>query len=141
MNRNRPHGISRARGLWQTVSMAKRALRVVKHLGRIPALAACTVCGATFETPLGALVSVKDAEANLQQQFYGHKCDRKDARQTSGRTKGKSTAFSGQVMPKANSKSESRTLKGWRKIADSDGRNQGCRSPMRAGSSMPLPKI
>jgi hypothetical protein len=23
------------------------------------------------------LVSVKDAEANLQQQFYGHKCDRK----------------------------------------------------------------
>jgi hypothetical protein len=65
--------------------MAKRALRVVKHLGRIPALAVCTVCGKTFEAPLGALVSVKDAEANLQQQFYGHKCDRKDARQTSGR--------------------------------------------------------
>jgi hypothetical protein len=39
--------------------MAKRALRVVKHLGRIPAVAACTVCGKTFEAPLGALVSVK----------------------------------------------------------------------------------
>ena len=65
--------------------MAKRALRVDKHLGRIPALAVCTVCGKTFEAPLGALVSVKDAEANLQQQFYGHKCDRKDARQTAGR--------------------------------------------------------
>jgi hypothetical protein len=28
-----------------------------------------------------ALVSVKDAEANLQQQFYSHKCEQKDARQ------------------------------------------------------------
>jgi hypothetical protein len=62
--------------------MAKRALRVVKNLGRIPAVAVCTVCGKTFEAPLGALVSVKDAEANLQQQFYGHKCEQKDARQT-----------------------------------------------------------
>ena len=58
--------------------MAKRALRIVKNLGRIPAVAACTVSAKTFEAPLGALVSVKDAEASLQQQFYGHKCDRKD---------------------------------------------------------------
>ena len=58
--------------------MAKRALRLVKHLGRTPAVAVCTVCGKTFEAPLGALVSVKDAEASLQQQFYGHKCERKD---------------------------------------------------------------
>jgi len=65
--------------------MAKRALRLVKQLGRTPAVAVCTVCGMTFEAPLGALVSIKDAEANLQQQFYGHKCDRKDARQTAGR--------------------------------------------------------
>jgi hypothetical protein len=57
--------------------MAQRVLRVVKNLGRIPAVAVCTVCGKTFEPPLGAWVSVKDAEANLQQQFYGHKCDRK----------------------------------------------------------------
>jgi hypothetical protein len=27
----------------------------------------------------------KDAEANLQQQFYGHKCERKDSPQTAGR--------------------------------------------------------
>ena len=59
--------------------MAKRALRLVKHLGRTPAVAVCTVCGKTFEAPLGALGSIKDAETNLQQQFYGHKCDRKDA--------------------------------------------------------------
>ena len=65
--------------------MAKRALRVVKNLGRIPAAAVCTVCGKTFEAPLGALVSVEDAEASLQQQFYGHKCDRKDVSQPAGR--------------------------------------------------------
>ena len=65
--------------------MAKRALRLVKNVGRIPAVAACTVCGKTFEAPLGALGSIKDAEASLQQQFYGHKCDRKDSLQTAGR--------------------------------------------------------
>ena len=65
--------------------MAKRALRIVKNLGRIPAVAVCTVCGKTFDATLGALVSVKDAEANLQQQFYGHKCERKDSPQTAGR--------------------------------------------------------
>ena len=64
--------------------MAKRALRVVKNLGRIPAVAVCTVCGETFEAPLGALGSIKDAEASLQQLFYGHKCDRNDARQRAG---------------------------------------------------------
>ena len=60
--------------------MAKRALRVVKHLGRIPAVAVCTVCAKAFEAPLGALVSVKDAEANLQQQSYGHKCEHRENR-------------------------------------------------------------
>jgi hypothetical protein len=59
--------------------MAKRALRLIKHLGRIPAVAVCTVCGKTFEAPLLALLAVKDAEASLAQQFYGHKCERKDA--------------------------------------------------------------
>jgi hypothetical protein len=66
--------------------MAKRALRVVKNLGRMPVAAVCTVCGKAFEAPLGALVSVKDAETNLQQQFYGHKCDQKDAPRTAGQS-------------------------------------------------------
>ena len=65
--------------------MAKRALRIVKNLGRIPAVAICTVCGKTFEATLGALGSAQDSEANLQQQFYGHKCERKDSPQTAGR--------------------------------------------------------
>jgi hypothetical protein len=70
--------------LWETLLMAKRALRLVKHLGRIPAVAVCTVCGKTFEAPLTALLTVKDAEASLQQQFYGHKCERKDASPATG---------------------------------------------------------
>lgn len=65
--------------------MAKRALRLVKNLGHIPAVGACTVCGKTFDAPLGALGSIKDAEASLRQQFYGHKCDRKDTPQPTGR--------------------------------------------------------
>jgi len=77
--------VARWTGLCETLRMAKRSLRVVKDLGRIPAVAVCTVCGNTFEAPLVALLSVQDAEANLQQQFYGHKCERKDARQTAGR--------------------------------------------------------
>jgi hypothetical protein len=64
--------------------MAKRALRLVKHLGRIPVVAVCTVCGKTFEAPLTALLEVKNAEASLQQQFYGHKCERKDASPDAG---------------------------------------------------------
>jgi hypothetical protein len=64
--------------------MAKRALRLVKHLGRTPTVAVCTVCGKTFEAPLIALLTVKDAEASLQQQFYGHKCERKDSSQVVG---------------------------------------------------------
>ena len=85
MRARRPRGKALGGGLWDTVGMAKRALRVVKNLGRTPALAMCTVCGQTFETPMGALESVKAAEANLQQQFYVHKCTRKDASQTAGR--------------------------------------------------------
>ena len=65
--------------------MAKRSLRVVKNLGRTPAVAVCTVSGKTFEAPLGALGSIKDAETSLQQQFYGHKCERKDSPQRTGR--------------------------------------------------------
>ena len=65
--------------------MAKRSLRVVKNLGRTPVVAVCTVCGKIFEVPLGALGSIKDAEASLNQQFYEHKCDRKDAPQPAGR--------------------------------------------------------
>jgi hypothetical protein len=32
----------------------------------------------------GRIDERQDAEVNLQQQFYGHKCERKDSHQTAG---------------------------------------------------------
>jgi hypothetical protein len=58
--------------------MSKRALRVVKHLGPVPCIAACTSCGKEFKGPLSTLPRVKDAQANLQEQFNRHKCLRQD---------------------------------------------------------------
>jgi hypothetical protein len=55
--------------------MTKRAVRIVKHLGSVPCIAACTACGKQFTAPLTTLPRVKDAQANLQQQFDRHKCE------------------------------------------------------------------
>jgi hypothetical protein len=58
--------------------MTKRAVRIVKHLGSVPCIAACTACGKQFTAPLSTLPRVKDAQANLQQQFDRHKCENED---------------------------------------------------------------
>jgi len=54
--------------------VTKRALRIVKHLGSVPCVAACTSCGKELKAPLSVLPRVKDAQANLQSQFNGQKC-------------------------------------------------------------------
>jgi hypothetical protein len=54
--------------------MTKRAVRIVKHLGSVPCVAACTACGKQFTAPLNALRRVMDAQADLQEQFDRHKC-------------------------------------------------------------------
>jgi hypothetical protein len=54
--------------------MSKRAIRIVKHMGSVPCVAACTACGMEFKAPLSALARVKDAQANLQTQFDRHQC-------------------------------------------------------------------
>jgi hypothetical protein len=54
--------------------MTKRAVLIVKHVGSVPCVAACTACGEQFTAPLSALRRVTDAQANLQQQFDRHKC-------------------------------------------------------------------
>jgi hypothetical protein len=59
--------------------MTKRAVRIVKHVGSVPCIAACTACGKQFTAPLSALRRVSDAQANLQQQFDRHKCQNEDA--------------------------------------------------------------
>ena len=55
--------------------MGKRAVKIVKHLGPVPCIAACTACGRQFKAPLSTLQRLKDAQANLQEQFDRHKCE------------------------------------------------------------------
>jgi hypothetical protein len=57
--------------------MSKRALRIVKHLGGVPWVAACTSCGKEFKASLSALPRVKDAQSNLQAHVERHKCPRR----------------------------------------------------------------
>ena len=54
--------------------MQKRAIRIVKHLGMVPCVAACTVCSKQFQAPLSALQKIAEATASLQKQFDLHKC-------------------------------------------------------------------
>src|SRR5437868_7861363 len=56
-------------------AMPKRAVRIVKHLGTVPCVAACTACGKQFTVSLSTLKRVKDAQADLQQQFDRHRCE------------------------------------------------------------------
>jgi hypothetical protein len=54
--------------------MAKRAIRVTKHIHRTPVVAICTACHQEFKAPMTTFSSAKNAEANLQLQFNRHKC-------------------------------------------------------------------
>jgi hypothetical protein len=61
-------------GVWDTVRMTKRNLRVVKWLGQVPAIGACTVCDRQFKVPMTSLKSLVDAQDSLRVQFAEHKC-------------------------------------------------------------------
>ena len=73
------HRFSHRSGSRNQVEYGKTCSSASKTFGTHCRGCICTVCGKTFEAPLVALLTVKDAEASLQQQFYGHKCERKDA--------------------------------------------------------------
>jgi hypothetical protein len=64
---------------WETVSMPKRSIRVVKRLSSTPSVGVRTACSKQFTVPTTALSKTKDAWMNLQQQFDQHKCERLDA--------------------------------------------------------------
>jgi len=78
-------------GLWETVFMPKRDLRIVKWMGSTPAIGVCEFCSRQFKTPMSALTRTADAQANLQEQFDRHKCKREDASQTAERFVGEAT--------------------------------------------------
>jgi histone acetyltransferase (RNA polymerase elongator complex component) len=54
--------------------MPKRSIRIVKHIGPVPCVAACTFCNQQFTAPTSTLPRVKEATASLQEQFDKHKC-------------------------------------------------------------------
>jgi len=58
----------------------KRAVRIVKHIGSTPCVAACTACGQQFQAPTSFLRSVNDATNSLQRQFDAHTCKQSDAK-------------------------------------------------------------
>jgi hypothetical protein len=66
--------------LWETVSMPKRALRVVKSDGLIPIMAVCTSCNRQFNVP-PELQNLVDAKALLEVSFTEHKCKFLDSSQ------------------------------------------------------------
>jgi hypothetical protein len=59
--------------------MPKRAIRIVKHIGATPCVAACTCCGRQFKA--SDIRSLKEATASLQSQFDAHKCELTDSSQ------------------------------------------------------------
>jgi len=60
--------------------MPKRAVRIVKHLGAVPCVAACTDCSEQFKAPTSALCSVREATNAIQRQFDAHQCKLIDSR-------------------------------------------------------------
>jgi hypothetical protein len=62
--------------LWDTVLMTKRNLRVVKWLGQVPAIGACTLCDRQFKVSMVALRRLQDAQQSLRVQFAEHTCNR-----------------------------------------------------------------
>jgi hypothetical protein len=70
-------------GLWETVPMLKRNLRIVKRVRNAPVLGICEYCNMQFSAdPIG---QPSDAQAAIQQQFNAHKCKPEDASQTAAR--------------------------------------------------------
>jgi hypothetical protein len=54
--------------------MAKRAIRITKHIGTAPCVAICAYCSREFKVPTTALRSAKTATESLQMQFDTHRC-------------------------------------------------------------------
>ena len=57
-------------GMWETVVMAKRSLRILKRVSNIPSLGICESCHTQFSADPRQL-----GQAGVQQQFNAHKCE------------------------------------------------------------------
>jgi hypothetical protein len=71
--------VARLIGLWETVIMAKRSLRILKRVSGIPSRGICEACHAQFSADPRQL-----GQAGVQHQFNAHKCEAAMSLQSSG---------------------------------------------------------
>ena len=55
--------------------MPKRNLRVLKWIGTVPAIAACSLCKQEFRVAVNDLKKLAVAQESLQRQFAEHLCE------------------------------------------------------------------
>jgi hypothetical protein len=63
-------GVAQFSGVWETVIMAKRSLRVLKRVSGTASLGVCEACNVQFSANPHQL-----GQAGVLQQFNAHKCD------------------------------------------------------------------
>lgn len=68
--------------LWSCSGTPKRCFWVLKRVGRIPCIAACTYCGRRFTSYVNPLASLDELTENLMQQFDEHLCEDSTAQKT-----------------------------------------------------------
>ena len=61
--------------LWSSAGAPKRCFWVLKRVGGIPCIAACTDCGRRFTSSLNPLATLDELTDDLMQQFDEHCCE------------------------------------------------------------------
>ena len=67
--------------LWETMSMPKRNLRIVKRVKNVPVIGICESCKVQFQAEHQPAGQQSRAQAVIQQQFNAHKCQPEPVRQ------------------------------------------------------------
>lgn len=61
--------------LWSSSGTPKRCFWVLKRVGGIPCIVACTYCGRRFTSSMNPLATLDELTDNLMQQFDEHSCE------------------------------------------------------------------
>ena len=73
------HQMQLRRKLWETVSMTKRNLRIVKRVKNVPVIGICENCKVQFQAEHQPAGQQARAQAVIQQQFNAHRCKPEEA--------------------------------------------------------------
>lgn len=72
-------------GLWETIGMPERNLRIVKENAGIPVLGVCEHCTKQFPADPHVIGQLAKAQASIQEQFAAHVCELEDASRAAAR--------------------------------------------------------